>query len=175
MKNLQIRKTITALAMASLTLVSLSELMPGPLYYTSYSKNASYSQENPTEPYACLEIGDVYIGKACDMDNLDNQTKKDNIIIIDQRTYDDPNVKIIASHQITNPDEIATVIEVVQEYNREYPSNWNRSTLSLVNEWEVHNICSELSILPSHTDDVDLNNDDEYIYNSKLLSKILNP
>ena len=38
MKNLQIRKTVTALAMASLTLVSLTELLPGPLYYSSYTK-----------------------------------------------------------------------------------------------------------------------------------------
>lgn len=175
MKNLQIRKTVTALAMASLTLVSLTELMPGPFYYTSYTKNTSYSKENPTEPYASLEIGDIYIGKACDIEKLNKQTQEDNIIIIDQRASNDPNVKILASHKITNPDEIASVIGVVQEYNREYPSNWSRTTSSLVNEWEVHNICSSLEVMPSHTDDVDLNNSDEIIYNSKLLSKILNP
>ena len=174
MKNLQIRKTVTALAMASLTLVSLAELLPGPLYYSSYTKNTSYSQENPTEPYASLEIGDVYIGKACDMRKLNKKTKEENIIIIDQRTSDDPNVKILSSHKITNHDEIASVIGVVQEYNREYPSNWNRTTASLVNEWEIHNICSSLDVMTSHTDDVDLNNSDECIYNSKLLSKILN-
>jgi len=149
--------------------------MPGPLFYTNYSLNSSYEQDNPIQPYACLEIGDIYIGKACDIKQLDCQIRENNIIIIDQKLSDDPNIKILDSHQITNTSEMASVIGVIQEYNREYPSNWHRSTLSLVNEWKVHNICSDLAFMPLHTDDVDLNNGDEYLYKSKLLSKILNP
>ena len=41
------------------------------------------------------------------------------------------------------------------------------------NEWIIHNICSSLLIRNDRTDDVDLNNSDEIIYKSKILTKIL--
>ena len=41
------------------------------------------------------------------------------------------------------------------------------------NEWIVHNICSNMFIKRSSTNDVDLNNGDENIYNSKIVGKML--
>lgn len=175
MKNLKIRKVAGAVLIASLTLASLTEIMPGPLYYTNYSITSNYEQESPLKPYAHLEIGDVYIGRLGEIRKLDKETKRNNIIIIDQRHYKDPNIRILDSHKITNIEDMASIIEVIQEYNIDYPSKWDRTTISLINEWEVHNLCSNLSILPGHTDDVDLNNKDEFLYNSKLLTKILIP
>ena len=43
MKNLQVKKTAIALAMATLTLVTTTEIMPGPLYYTKYSISSDSS------------------------------------------------------------------------------------------------------------------------------------
>lgn len=174
MKNLRVKKTAIALAMTTLTLVTAAEIMPGPLFYTKYSLSSNYEQTSPIEPFAHLEIGDVYIGRKEEIRKLDWNTRRDNIIIIDERHSKDPNIKVQNSYKIKDVDDIASVVAVIQEYNDKYPSNWNRSSLSLINEWEVHNICSDLSIMPSHTDDVDLNNKDEFLYNSKLLSKVIN-
>ena len=174
MKNLRVKKAAIALAMTTLTLVTATEIMPGPLYYTNYSISSNYEQNSPFVPFAHLEIGDVYIGKKEEIRKLDKKTRRENIIVIDERHLEDPNMRVQDSHKITNVEDIASVVEVIQEYNDKYPSNWERTSLSLINEWEVHNICSDLSIMPSHTDDVDLNNDDEYLYNSKLLYKVMN-
>ena len=174
MKNLQVKKTAIALAMATLTLVTTTEIMPGPLYYTKYSISSNYEQNSSIEPFAHLEIGDVYIGTKEEIRKLDWNTRRGNIIIIDERHLEDANIKVQDSYKIKNVEDIASVVAVIQEYNDKYPSNWKRSSLSLINEWQVHNICSDLSIMPSHTDDVDLNNGDEFLYNSKLLSKVIN-
>ena len=174
MKNLKVKKAAIALAMTTITLVTATEIMPGPLYYTKYSISSSYEQKSPIEPFARLEFGDVYIGTKEQIRKLDKKTKKENIIIIDERHFDDPNVRVEDSYKIRKPEDIASVVAVIQEYNDMYPSTWERSSLSLINEWEVHNVFSDLSFMPSHTDDVDLNNGDEYIYKSKFLSKVMN-
>ena len=174
MKNLQIRKTMTMLAMVSLTLVTINEMAPLPVYNTGYSINQSYNREsNIPLPYATCESGDVYIGKEKDLKRLDEKVRRNSVLIIDERTCDDPNMKIMKSYAITSKSEMASIAGIMQEYNEEYPSNWNRSTDSIINEWEIHNICSDFSFMPSHTDDVDLNNGDEIIYKSKFLSKVL--
>ena len=174
MKNLQVKKAAIVLAMTTLTLVTTTKIMPGPLYCTEYSISSNYEQNSPIEPFAHLEIGDVYIGRIEKIRKLDRKTRRENIIIIDERHLEDPNMRVQDSYKIKNVEDIASVVAVIQEYNNKYPSNWNRTSLSLINEWEVHNICSDLSFMPSHTDDVDLNNGDEYLYNSKLLSKVIN-
>lgn len=174
MKNLKVRKAMSVLAMVSLTLVTVSELAPAPIYHTSYSINQSYEQSDKTPvPYASYQKKDIYIGKEKHLKKLDPEIRKKSILIVDERTRDDPNMKIINSHKIRSKKEMASIAEVMHEYNEDYPSDWERSTESIINEWEVHNICSDMSFMPSHTDDVDLNNADEPIYRSKILSKVL--
>ena len=97
---------------------------------------------------------------------------KDAVVIVDETTREDPNMKIIESCQIKNPDQMMEILEIVKIYNELYPSSWNRSIDSMMNEWEVHNALSCIRYKSKHTDHVDLNNEDEKAYNNKVLTKI---
>lgn len=169
--NLRIRTA--AFLLSGVTFCLMLSSLPNREYNPTYSINTEYSQSNNKIPYATSSHGDIYIGTLKQIKKLEKKVDENSVLIVDQRSAEDPNIKIKASSKITNKDEMEEILEVIQIYNKQYPSDWNRSTNAMMNEWEVHNICSELSIFPSHTDEVDFNNGDELIYKPKLLSKIL--
>ena len=170
-KNLRLRAT--AFILASMTFCLTLSSLPDREYNSSYSINQEYEQSNAKVPFARTSRGDVYIGKLKDIRKLEKKVGRNSILVVDQRTADDPNMKIKSSKNITDKDEMKEILDVVQVYNETYPSDWDRSTEAMMNEWEVHNICSDLSLFPSHTDDVDFNNDDEELYKQKILTKVL--
>ena len=96
-----------------------------------------------------------------------------DVVIVDQRDFNDPNFKILSSYRITDRSEMREIINIIKDYSACTESTWDRSTDAMENEWIIHNICSSLSIKRSSTDDVDFNNGDENIYGSKIISKIL--
>ena len=87
--------------------------------------------------------------------------------------YAEVLTKIVSSYKITDKDEMIEILNIIKEYCQNKESNWNRSITSMQNEWLVHNICSNMHIKRSSTDDVDLNNSDENLYNSKIVGKML--
>lgn len=170
-KNLRVRTTAFILSGISFCLMFSS--LPDREYHPTYTINEEYDKSDTKNPFATTSHGDVYIGKLREMKRLENKVDSNSILIVDQRGAKDPNMKIKSSHEITDKDEMEEILEVVQIYNETYPSDWDRSTEAMMNEWEVHNICSDLSIFPSHTDEVDFNNGDELLYSPKILTKIL--
>ena len=54
-------------------------------------------------------------------------------------------------------------------YEQECPSEWQRSIESMRREWQVHNLFYSFSFKTKNTGDVDLNNEDEDIYNRVLV------
>lgn len=170
-KNLRLRTTAFILSGMAFTLILSS--LPDRNYDLNYSINSDYSLSDTKQPFATSSHGDIYIAKAKDIKKIEKDIDDNSILIVDQRTSDDPNMHIKSSCEITNKDEMKEILEVVQTYNELYPSGWDRSTEAMMNEWEVHNICSKLSIFPSHTNEVDFNNDDELLYSSDVLTKIL--
>ena len=170
-KNLKVRATALILSGMSFCLILSS--LPDREYNPTYSINQEYDQSNTKVPFATTSRGDIYIAKLRDIRKIAKTADDNSVLIVDQRSAKDPNIKIKSSKEITNKDEMKEILEVVQVYNETYPSDWERSTEAMMNEWEVHNICSDLSVLPSHTDDVDFNNDDELLYKPKILTKLL--
>ena len=81
-------------------------------------------------------------------------------------------MEIYNSYEFRNRDEMMDILEVLQEYERRYPTNWYRTNPSMMNEWRIHNILYDISFERSHTREVDFDNLDEEIYDSKLLTKI---
>ena len=59
---------------------------------------------------------------------------KTAIVIIDETKDEDPNMRIKKSCNINNPDQMMAVLEVIKKYNELYPSKWNRSLDSMMNE-----------------------------------------
>lgn len=114
--------------------------------------------------------GNVYIVKNLKeiVDVGDN-----DIIILDERNKNDPNMKIISSNKISDKNIRNDIIEILLEYEKEYPSNWNRTPESMRLEWLVHNVFYDLNYKRNHTDNVDLDNNDENKYQNTILNKIL--
>lgn len=118
--------------------------------------------------------GKVYICSSCEeAEELSNECDKADIIVVDQSDYKDPNMKILSSYRVTDTEEMRQILQIIKGYCASKESHWDRSIESMQNEWVIHNICSSLLIRNDRTDDVDLNNGDEIIYKSKIISKIL--
>ena len=125
-----------------------------------------------SKPYAMYSKGDVYIIKNRNM--LNSSLFKDtDIIVIDERNDDNPSMQIISSCNIADKEVRNEVIEIIQEYNKEYPSNWKRTNESLRLEWFVHNFLYLFNYKTDHTTDVDLDNNDEDNYNKPVVNKML--
>ncbi len=70
-----------------------------------------------------------------------------------------------AAHKaITEYTDQVAIIDFLQDYNIKnpsYPNQWNRSTESLINEWDAHNFAYNcLPFSQEHTKDADLDNND---------------
>lgn len=76
------------------------------------------------------------------------------------------------SYKITDKDKRNQILEVLCEYEKNNPSEWDRSIESMRLEWFIHNMGHELDYKKDHSDDVDLNNEDEEDYDDKVLRKL---
>ena len=93
--------------------------------------------------------------------------------VIDRRNCKDPVYQIYNSFMINDRETMYKVLNALIEYEKEIPSDWDRTIDSMYIEWCIHNLCYYLDIFPERTKDVDLNNGDESFYNKKILSLIM--
>ena len=124
--------------------------------------NSLYNQE-----FATYDDNLIYIIPITHANEIPNNNEN-NIYVIDYRNSNNPVIAINNSYQIISIKEIKAIIEVLQEYENKYPSNWDRTTKSMFNEWLIHNICYYLNIERNRTKEVDFDNDEEIIYSNYL-------
>lgn len=79
---------------------------------------------------------------------------------------------IYDSYKITDKDTRNDVLCCLLEYEKMYPSDWNRTIISMRNEWIIHNLSYYLHYERGSAANVDLNNDDEAYYDSIILKKL---
>lgn len=161
MKN---KKKMLLLMSACLLLVSCkdSKKIEDPIYDVS-----SYL----SKPYATYSMGNIYIGNKEYLQGLSNLSKYD-ILIEDQRTNKNPNMRIYDSYTVYDPNVRREILEAICNYEREDPSEWERSISSMEAEWYFHNLSYFFSIQKERAKDVDLDNDAEYKYNNSIIKKI---
>lgn len=130
--------------------------------------HANYELLENEKAYARCSCGDIYIG---DAEFLKSIPDGEGIILVeDQRnSLKDPNMKIYRSCNICTREDRNNILEVLQEYERENPTPWDRSIESMRLEWLMHNLSYQFSYEQNRTEDVDLNNNDEEKYHQKLL------
>lgn len=131
-------------------------------YVNDYLLNEEYTIDSML-PFAMYNNSKVYIGNEEYIKEIRNDSTKD-IYIIDKRSEKDSNISIVNSYEIRNPIEMEKIINILLEYERKYPSNWNRTKKSMLNEWIAHNICYDFDYRRGSTEQVDLNNQDEEKY-----------
>lgn len=122
--------------------------------------------------YSEYSNGNVYISTIGNIKNIYDFDSND-VYIIDQRYIKNSNMEVIDSYKIQSKKEMEEIINILLEYEKLYPSKWDRSFNSLLNEWQVHNICYFFNYDEESTQHVDLDNEDENKYNSNILSRIL--
>jgi hypothetical protein len=123
------------------------------------------------EAFASYSEGLVYIG---DEDYLDSIIPCDgDILVCDERDSDDPNMKIIDSYKVQDKDLRNEILEILEEYEREYPSDWDRSIEAMRLEWFCHNFSYCVNNETKRAKDVDLNNEEEEIYSLPIVNKLL--
>ncbi len=137
----------------------------------NYSINESH-EYNSSIPFGTYSNGDVFIANEETIIRIINDENED-IYIIDDRRNSDSNIQIYNSYKIDNYKEMLEITRLLLEYEKLYPSNWDRTEDSMLNEWLVHNLCFKFGYKPINTQMVDLNNADEEKYNSKLLTFLL--
>lgn len=96
---------------------------------------------------------------------LENYSDEEYIIkILDDRNSTDPNIKIYNSYKVINPVLRKNIIESLLEHEGKTNTLWDRSQISMENEWFIHNMSYYANYRIDHSTDVDLNNEDEYKY-----------
>lgn len=114
--------------------------------------------------------GNIYIGNSKYIESL-NDIKDNDILVLDERNSKDPNMKIIDSYKITNKNDMLDILNELLKYEENNPSDWNRSLISMRNEWIYHDLSYFLNYEQESSKDVDLNNADEYKYQKKLIRR----
>lgn len=122
--------------------------------------------------YAKYSLGKMYIGDFQFLSSLSNLSEND-ILVLDQRGRKDPNMKVFNSRLIFDKNIRNEVLEVLCEYERCHPSDWDRSIESMRVEWLMHNLSYFFNYERNRTADVDLNNADEKYYDNIIYRKIL--
>lgn len=165
MRNMRIfKRNILVFALSSITLTTLLHRKDErELYYVITSDKSAFGD---------YSNGSVYIGDADFLRSLEGLDKEDDVLVLDQRDNVDPCMKILNSYVVDDEIQMKEIISLLCEYERMYPSAWERSEYTLYREWLVHNICHNFHYEMNRTGDVDFNNRDETLY-KKLIFSIL--
>ena len=119
--------------------------------------------------------GNVYVISESDEENVGKKTEKNAVIIIDKRSYENANMKILRSHKIKDDllqDEIA---QLMLDYADANPGayTWERTKDSLLREWSIHNFAYAIFFKRDRAADCDFDNADEGKYLFDYISEHL--
>ena len=124
------------------------------------------------DAFARYSNGRVFIGNEGYLKGLTGLSKGD-ILVEDLRDRSDPDFKIYDSYRIIDANQRNEILQILSKYEEYYPSNWNRTLESMSIEWFAHNMSYFFYYQPHRTTDVDLNNDDESLYNGDFFKKLI--
>ena len=136
-----------------------------------YTPNYSIVENHNNKIWqAKYRYGNVYIVKDL---NYIKKVDVNDIVVLDSRNDKDPDMTIISSYEVNDKEARNDILEIIMEYERLYPSDWNRSMESMRLEWLIHNALYNIDYKRNHTDNVDFDNSDESDYCYPILNKIL--
>lgn len=131
----------------------------GNLSYSNKPK-PHYEIVNNGIHFANYSRGRIFIGKQDDLDSLED-LGEDDILILDARDEEDPDMKVMDSYKIIEPVCQEEVILVMLDYEKLDPSNWSRTEKSMLGELHDHLTAYYIGYEIDSAKDVDFNNSDE--------------
>lgn len=126
-----------------------------------------------TNYFATYNNGHIYICTISNQGKVCSQAEYNDIVIIDSRDNDDPDMKIIDSYSIYDVFTMQEVLNAIIAYEERNPSKWDRTKSSMLKEWICHNLSYMCNFETDRTKDADLNNADEQTYQDITLSKMI--
>ena len=154
MKKSNLKRIIILLISQILLLSSLS-------CQTKRNKSQYLGNKDTVSMYS-YDSGKVLIVNPDNIDNALGIKDKGDLVVMDYRDTENPDMKIMSSINVDSIKEMRQVIDALLDYNDAVESKqpWNRSKDSMTIEWKLHNILYELGLFDSHTIDVDFNNNE---------------
>lgn len=117
--------------------------------------------------------GYVYIGDKSFLSKISDDISINDVLVEDLRfSSNNPDMKVRNSCQIHDVRVQEEIISILCEYERCYPSPWDRSKDSMQLEWFVHNLSYDFNYSRDRSRDVDFDNDDQFIYENPALVKM---
>lgn len=166
MNNLKFKKSLFLIGSS---FIMVSAFHPDHKYIPKYE----IINDEESNLFATIENRNLYIySSKKELDKKHDELNKDDILVVDERWTDDANMLIYDSYLIHNKDTRNEVLCCLLEYEKMYPSSWNRTIESMRNEWIIHNISYYLHYRRFNAANVDLNNEDEGKYSSVILKKL---
>ena len=128
-----------------------------------YSVTAfSYEYEVEDEYGTFGFSGTVYIYKGDDISDIsyfDNPANRPSgyvdgrdVIVLDKRNQENPNMVMYNSYKIGNRKQQKIIVSILLDYEEADPSNWKRTSESMITEWKWHNRFALFSDSAKHTD-----------------------
>ena len=151
----------------------LAALLISPKFAKCHEYIPEFSIIEEGDAYGKYRNGYVFIGNRKFIESIKDMVGDQDILVLDDRDSDDPDMMIYNSYRIQSLDERDDILHILQMYESQYPSEWERSIESMRTEWTVHNLFYNLNMKTTHTTDVDLNNNDEELFGNKVLQFLL--
>lgn len=104
--------------------------------------------------------GNLYIVSA-ELDRSAQTIGDNDYFAVDRRTAADPEYIVMSSYRANTDAVIRRLCQLLMEHENAYPTDWDRTLESLVQEWKVHNLAYSVNYKIDHSADVNLNNADE--------------
>lgn len=164
MKREKVKKNICLL-------LSIYTIIFGNLIYKRKNEDIIYNDNYCCEDqlFATFYGKNIYIVN--DKSLTENLSSFDDIYILDERKIENPNMRVCDSYKVINIYEMQKIIEMIKEYDKLSPTEWNRSDHAMLIEWVAHNIGYYFNIQRNRTQSVDFDNDEEQKYNVFILKK----
>ena len=140
-----------------------------------YSKDYEYEPSYEIikeDAFASYSNGLVYIGSEKYLETI--KYSENDVLICDNRhNLENPDMIIYNSYRIKNKEQINEILNIICDYEKCYPSKWNRTIESMRLEWYIHNVSYYCNYSISRSINVDLDNNEAEKYKNKVLNKIL--
>ena len=127
----------------------------------SCPESRNYIKPKEIAPIGSYNNGQGYVYVVTqDQLHIMEDREENALVIVDQRSSSDPNMKMLGSYRIRNSIQQKEIAQLMIDYNLANPVNpeWSRSLDSLVEEWKLHNFAYMFFINRGSTADCDFNN-----------------
>ena len=96
-----------------------------------------------------------------EVDRSAQSAGENDYFAVDRRIGTDPEFVVMSSYRADTDAVIRRLSQLLLDHESMYPSDWDRTLESMVDEWKMHNLAYSMNYKLDHSADVNLNNADE--------------